>query len=207
MVWYKKRTIVGNTLCLRSLYQFREQLVRYFNNVEYDSLTDLRENSEARDSRTQINRTVNIVHAIILRSGVSTNLRYTPPAMIGGYIQDIDLVANVFNLSRYMIEPNNLLDVVDRSIGQYENDRLGSLFRTINPFFWLGRSIDFLVAIPFRLFSKVGISTKNFEESSAGKISKLVLYVVTLAASLLTILQILGYSDSFRLFLKDLVSN
>jgi hypothetical protein len=124
--------------------------------------------------------------------------------MIGGYRQDINLVTNVFNLHRYEIEPNNLLDFIDRSIGRYEHDRIYSILRTINPFYWLGRILDLIISLPFRFLQNAGIKTKKFEESIFGKVAKLILSLVTLVASSLTILKILDYLDPVKNFIEEL---
>lgn len=205
MVWYKKRTIIGNTYCLRKLDDFRNDLILYFNNIERSFGLEFIENSTGKQVRTKINRYVNEVHEIIITSGISTEVTYTPPPMIGGYRQNIDLVSNIFNFHMYQIEPNNLLDIVDRAIGRYESDRAQSIVRTLNPFFWFGRFLDILVSLPFRFFQRAGISTKAFEESFFGKIAKLILYLVSLAASFLTILQILGYLDPVKNFIESLI--
>jgi hypothetical protein len=165
VLWYKKRTIFGNLICQKKLYAFRSDLVTYFSNLEHDYASEIVENSTAKQIRSKINRSLSEAHDILAGSEISMNLTYTPPAMIGGYIQNIDLVANVFNLHRYMIEPNNLLDLVDRAIGVYESDQKLALVRTFNPLFWFVRLLDALVSIPFLFFQKAGLSTKKFEES------------------------------------------
>ncbi len=207
MIWYKKRTIFGNTYCLKKLSTFRNDLITYFNNIEYHGFgSEITENDDSRKMRVNLNRNINEIDEIINTSGISPYVTYTPPPMIGGYIQDINLVTNIFNIHRFEIEPSNLLDFIDRSIGRYEHDKISSILRTINPFFWFGRLLDFIVSLPFRFFQKAGINTKSFEESVLGRLAKLVLYLATLIASLLTILQILDLLDLVNEFINSIFS-
>jgi hypothetical protein len=48
MIWYKKRTIIGNTYCLNKLSDFRSDLITYFNNIKYQGFgSELSENKNA----------------------------------------------------------------------------------------------------------------------------------------------------------------
>lgn len=206
MKWYKKRTIFGNTYCLNMLYEFRENIITYFNNARYDDFDRaFHENETALNTRSKINETVHEVHDIILYSGISPVITYTPPPMIGGYRQEIDVLTNIFNMHRYEIGPNDLLDFIERSIGRYKSDKTNSIIRTINPFFWFGQFLDLIVSIPFRFLKKAGLSSKAIEESLIGKIAKFILYVASLFASVLTILQILGLLDKSINFIKRIL--
>lgn len=203
MTWYKKRTILGNRYCCNKLCDFRSDVIEYFNNVTYDRFNRyLAENEAASRMRPRINESLHEAHEIVVSTGVNPVLTYSPPPAIGGYRQNIDIFHNIFNMYRYEIEPNDLLDFIDRAIGRYESDRLNSIARTFNPFFWFGRFLDLIVSIPFRFLKKAGVSTKLIEDSVVGKLAKFILYIVTLVASILTILQLLGYLDSFNLFIK-----
>ncbi len=161
------------------------------------------EEPEAEKIRVKINRMMDEIHDIILHSGVNPSIRYTPSAMVGGYVQNIDLVQNIFNLHRFRITANNLLDFVDRSIGIYEGNRRPALLRAINPFFYLGLVFDLVARIPFVLIGRAGFNRQKVEESLAGRLVKGSIYIVTALASLLTVLQLLDYLDSFKLAVKN----
>lgn len=161
------------------------------------------EKPEAEEARVKINRMMDEAHDIILYSGVSPSIRYTPPAVVGGYIQNIDLVQNVFNLHRFQITANNLLDFIDRSIGIYESNKRPALLRAINPFFYLGLAFDLVARVPFVLIGRAGFNRKKVEESLAGRLVKGSIYIVTTLASLLTVLQLLDYLEAFKQVVKS----
>jgi len=140
-------------------------------------------------------------------------MTYTPPPVVGGYVQQVDLIINFFNLGNFGTGVKEVLDWIDRSIGVYENDKRRAFIRTFNPFFWLGLLVDYIVAIPFSLLAKAGFNRTKIEDSFIGRIAKFVLYVVTLLgallgiiASLLTIVQVLGYLDAVKSVLRKFFS-
>lgn len=69
------------------------------------------------------------------------------------------------------------------------------------------------MAIPFSLLAKAGFNRTKIEDSFIGRIAKFVLYVVALLASLLgiiasllTIVQVLGYLDALKEVLREVYS-
>jgi len=140
MTYYTKILPWENKRRLGRLAEFRALVIEYFNNSSAERMGVERiEEPEAEEARVKINRMMDEVHDIILYAGVKPWIRYIPPPAVGGYIQNIDLVQNIFNLHRFQIAPNNLLDFVDRAIGIYENNSGPAFRRAINPFF-LSRS-------------------------------------------------------------------
>jgi len=200
MVPFNKRTIIGNIYCQRQLIEFRNSVIDYFNNCEYgDYLTrDFSENDKARCLRSTLNRNLLSIQDIVYYADVTSHIIYTPPPIVGGYVQNINLISNIFHLYQYEIEPKYLLDFIDRAIGVYKNDQIKSLLRTFNLFFWIGILLDFIVSAPFKLLGRAGISTKEIEESNLGKIAKLILYITSLAAGVVSIAQPLGWLDHLK---------
>ena len=193
-----------NNRRLERLGEFRALVILYFNSSRAEWMVDERiEKPEAEEARVKINRMMDETHDIILYSGVNPSIRYTPPAAVGGYIQNIDLVQNVFNLHRFQITANNLLDFIDRSIGIYESNMRPALFRAINPFFYLGLAFDLVARAPFVLIGRAGFNRKKVEESLAGRMVKGSIYIITALASLLTVLQLLDYLQSFKQVAKN----
>jgi hypothetical protein len=143
-------------------------------------------------------------YRIIVSSGVNPILRYTPPAAIGGYIQDINVIANIFNLDNYTIPTESLFDFIDRSIGIYEKNHFPSMIRTINPFFWISEIVSFISNLPFRLIGYIGFDQQRVERSILGRIFKGILYFFTLLASILTVLQLLDLLKPFKSFVKNI---
>lgn len=206
MTPYKKILIWENKRRLKRVYEFRALLLQYFHHSRAESIVNERiEKPEAQEARVKINRMIDEIHDILLYSGAATSVRYTPPAAVGGYTQNIDLVQNVFHLDRFQISPTNLMDVIDRGIGIYETDRSAALLRTINPFFYLGVVLDWIVRVPFLLLGRAGFDQQKVEMSFVGRVIKGTIYIVTALASLLTVLQLLDYLESVKPMVKSIL--
>jgi hypothetical protein len=202
--YYRRILPWENNRRLDKLAEFRALVIQYFNNSRAEWMVDGRiEKPDAEETRVKINRMMDETHDIILCSGVNPSIRHIPPAVVGGYIQNIDLVQNVFNLNRFQITANNLLDFIDRSIGIYESNNRPALLRAINPFFYLGLALDLVARIPFVIIGRAGFNRQKVEESLAGRLVKESIYIVTALASLLTVLQLLDYLESFKQVVKN----
>ncbi len=165
------------------------------------------ESEEAITARVQINRSLNKCHSVVVLAGISTVITYTPPPAVGGYVQKLDIIINMFSLHNYQIPPSTLFDNLDRAIGVYEGDETSSVIRTFNPFYWFGLFLDLIVEIPFSFLSKSGFNSKAIRGSVFGKITTALIYMVTALASFLTILQLTGFLDSFNAFFKSIFFN
>lgn len=208
MKFYKKIPVWENNRRLNKLYEFRELILKYFNNSRYEWMADGRiEENDARKARVAINRSMDEVHDIVLCSGINPSITWTPPPAVGGYIQYIDLLQNVFNLHTFQVEPNNILDIIDRSIGIYESNRMASIIRAFNPIFYIGLIFDALVEIPFVFVGKLGLNREKAERSLIGKVVKGVLYLITVIAAFLTILQLLDLLEPVRHFINEVINS
>jgi len=204
MTYYTKILHWENSSRLNRLAEFRALVIEYFNNSRAEWMVDERiEQPKAEEARVKINRMMDGIHDIILYAGVNPSIRYTPPPAVGGYIQNIDLVQNIFNLHRFHIAPNNLLDFIDRAIGIYENNAGPAFRRTINPFFYVGLVFDLVARIPFVLIGRAGFNRQKAEESLVGRLIKGVIYIITALASLLTVLQLLDYLEPTKEVVKN----
>lgn len=190
------------------LQRFRELVISYFNDSKYSWQAEGRsESNNAKDARVQINRMLDDVHSTIRISGNSLVVEYTPPPAIGGYIQNIDILINMFKLHQFSIPNNEIIDITDRTIGIYTSNKTPSFIRTINPFFWLALFLDYLVEIPFSLLGKAGFNSKKIEDSTTGRVVKFFLYMVVVFASFLTILELTGYLNVFNVFIRRFISS
>lgn len=208
MTHYTKILPWENSSRLDRLTEFRALVCEYFNNSRAEWMVDNRiEQQKAEEARVKINRMMDGIHDIILYSGVNPSIRYTPPPVVGGYIQNIDLVKNIFNMHRFHIAPNNLLDFLDRAIGIYENNSRRAFLRAINPFFYLGLAFELVARIPFVLIGRAGFNRQKAEESMAGRLIKGVIYIITALASLLTVFQLLDYLEPVKEVVKNAFRN
>lgn len=198
---YNKIPTWENKHRLKLLTNFRELLNTYFNNVEfvrgYPSAEPI-ENKTAHGARVEINRVLGEVREVLHSAGISPVIQYTPPPMIGGYIQDIDIFLNMFNLRYYKIPHNKLFDFVDYAIGRYGRDSKRAWIRTFNPFYWIGCVFDYIAGLPFVLLGRIGFDSDKAESSIIGRCIKGLLYLIVVFAALLTILYYLGYLEQFK---------
>jgi hypothetical protein len=206
MTYYTKILPWSNKWRIDRLTEFRNLVVEYFNNSRAEWVASERiEERAAEDARVKINRMMDEAHDLILYSGVNPVIRYTPPAVVGGYIQSIDLIRNIFLLHRFNISPRSLLDNIDQAIGVYECNKRPALLRAINPFYYIGRGLDWVARMPFVLIGRAGFDQQRAEGSFAGRLIKGAVYIVTALASLLTVLQLLDYIEPVKAWAKGLV--
>lgn len=198
MSYYKKITIWENRNRTKLLIEFRSLVVTYFKNMHIKGFFfDVVENKKARQVRIEINMILDKIYSFILLAGVNPTMPYYPPPVVGGLARNIDMILNIFDLHRYQIKPQQLLNLIERSIGIYENDRLNALLRTVNPFFWLGLILDYIVSLPFKVIGKIGFNQEKIESSITGKIIKGIFYLITFLASFLAVLKYIGYLEKF----------
>ena len=195
---YKKIPIWENRKRAKLLIEFRDLVVTYFNNLKHSDFgLKVHENEEAKQVRIKINMGLYKIHFAMILAGVNPTIYYSPPPAIGGLAGNIDLIDNIFNLHRFQIGSQELLDVIERAIGIYENDRLNALFRTVNPLFWIGLILDYIVSLPFKVIGKMGFNQKKIESSITGRIIKSTLYSIMVLAAFLTVLEKINYLEKF----------
>ncbi|HCC68063.1 TPA: hypothetical protein DEP90_02560 [Patescibacteria group bacterium] len=185
---YKKISYFENRHRIKKLKKFKSLAIKYFKNTQKSFYNrECVENSIAQKTRSQINSISPHVNLIIRSSGIPTSIIYTPPPMIGGSQQEIDLFDNIFLLHQYDINKEQIFDIIEKSIGVYEYDKILSIIRTINPFFWINRILSYIANIPFEIFKSFGFEINS--ERPLFKILGFIFYLITVIASLIAILQ------------------
>ena len=208
MKYYTKILFWENNRRLDKLVEFRNLVIEYFNNSRADWMVDARiEEKTARDARVKINRVMDKTHDIILHSGINPTLTWTPPPAVGGYVRNVDLIQNIFNLHGFQIGADEVLDFIDRAIGIYESNHKSSLIRTFNPFFYIGLVFDAISELPFIAIGKLGFNRRKAESSVIGRLVKDVLYSITAVAALLTILQLLDFLEPVKQLAHELLGS
>ena len=219
-------TILENRNRLNILLEFRKLVVDYFN-LEFEppksepkselakALRAVRgednktEGQGQVEIRAKINLMLNKISDAMYSAGIRPVLYYSPPPMIGGLAGNIDLVQNIFNLHRFQIGCDELLDFIERTIGIYENDKTRAKIRVFNPFFWIGLIFDYIARLPIKLLGKLGFNQSKVEDSLFGKITKgliwFLLSISGIAVSILTITEKLGYLDKLKSIIKNLI--
>ncbi len=200
---YNEILVWENNRRLKRLNDFRIVVEKYFQQSSHHWMNRERtESPESEAVRATINRHLDEIHSILICAGVGVQIRYTPSATRGGYVQDIDILENIFNLHHFQIGANQLLDIIDRGIGVYETDHKPAVLRTINPIFYLQNILNWVVMIPFNLIGKVGFNQKKIENSMLGRLFKASIYIVTALASFLTVLQLIDLLDLVKALFK-----
>lgn len=203
---YKKIPIWENKRRLHLLVRFRALVVSYFKHTEKKWLeTELIEDKQARVFRMRINRLMEDAHVTVKLADLNPSTAYKLAPAAGGYVTNIDFIQDIFRIHRFQVSPTNTLDLIDRAIGIYQRDRLCALLRSVNPLFWLGLVVDYLIRFPFLVLSRLGLDPAKTEASVIGKIVKGCLSVIVASALILTVLEILGYGDWLRALSQRLI--
>ena len=179
---YRKITCYENSRRLRKLSEFREQAILYSSRGDYES-------EEVNRVRTKINLMMQEVSKIVFAAEIDTNIVRVPPPAIGGPNVNVEVISNIFLLSQLDIPINELINFLERSIGVYQSDLRKSLIRTFNPIWWIGG----IAHIPFKIMGAAGFNAMRAEQSIIGRLSKVVINLITLIAALLTIFYYLMY--------------
>ena len=203
---YAKILIWENNRRILKLGEFRKSIVAYFNNCDFSGYAlEPEENQKALDARREINVSLKEVFKITVAAGINPTITYTPPPAIGGYIRDVDLIHNIFNIRAYRLSPEMIIDVIDRAIGVYATNRRMAKVRIINPFYYLGVILDLITELPFILIGRLGFDRDKAESSSVGRIAKGIFQTVAFLAATFAVLYYLGYMDSVRGFIRALI--
>ena len=190
MTNYKQKTIFENRYCLSKLKQFETLVKEYFKNVKYHYRHNPPdENDKALEIRTKLNNQLHLFRQIVKEAGISyIFLKYRIP---------VDLIMNIFRLYQYRITDKELLDIIEQAIGVYTHDKSCAIMRTLNPLFWLNRLFGYIATIPFRILQQAGFDSVVIETSFLGKIIKLIIYLLSALASILTIYKFVTNTELF----------
>ena len=204
---YTKILVWENNKRLKKINEFRELVIAYFDNARANWNRDpIVSELTAPEARRRINESMQEVHSIILHAGMSPTVKWVPPAIIGGNVQNVNLIQDIFNLDGFFeIEPDHVLDLIDRSIGLYDSNRKWARVRVFNPLFYVGLVFDFVSDLPFVALGKLGFNHQKARSSRIGRLVKGVLYLITGFAAFLTILHFLEFLEPVKRFVHNLI--
>jgi len=135
---YKDISFWENRARLKLLTHFRSLVKTYFDNSILNMVSNIyNEKPEATDAKKAINLIMKNAYAIISHAEIKTYTASTPSVSVRGGGKNINLILNIFNLARNDIAPDIAIDYIDRAITVYKANRVASLIRIINPFFWM----------------------------------------------------------------------
>ncbi|MDE0092196.1 MAG: hypothetical protein OXN83_02790 [Oligoflexia bacterium] len=211
MTHFKRKTFFENRYSLNKLIEFRNLVVDYSKNLSYNpyfppTRRDLVENQKAINIRTEINKVIDSVRKILLEANIPVGIIYSFPPAAGGRITNLDLLLNIFNLKDYDVPLQQLIDIIDRGIGVYSDDKIWSIIRTFNPINYFMRLLEFIFNIPFNLLKNIGFDTQKIETNFIVKTIKFIYLCICSLVSFLTLLNLLGYLEKFKASFKYLMN-
>jgi len=181
---FKQITIWENRRRVKLLQEFRSLVTEYFENVTHGRLAGYVESDRAREIRPEINK--------LMRSTKEAvgGARLTPYAfdVRGGRQMRFDFFSDIFRLREYNATEQWPVDLIDRALGIYKDDKGRAKFRTFNPFWWAGRIFGWVARTPFLLASAAGFDTSKVEKSVIGRIIRLAVWVAGAAAAIVTLI-------------------
>ena len=199
---YENIPIWENSRRINLLSEFHKKVVSYFEEGSFNWMeTRHQEGSIAARVRPTINLSINEVNQIVNAAGVATTVTWTSPPVTGGFVREVDVLVNLFELSRFQIDPTYVTSTIERAIGVYTSNRMAAFLRTINPLWWLLKFSIWIARIPFRILGTAGFNTALVERSFFGRVFKLLVILASTIAALLTTLQLLGWLPVVKKFL------
>ena len=199
LVWENKRR-------LNKLIEFRNLVIAHFDNSHTEWNMDTRTTEiTPPEARRRINQSVQEVHSMIIQAGINPTVKWIPPAAIGGYVQNVNLILDIFTLDGFSeIERDHVVDMIDRAIGIYESNAKWARFRRFNPFYYIGLVFDFVSRLPFIALGKLGANQLGMEMSVFGRLIKEVLYWIQVAAALIAIHKYWDFWTPIKNFVREL---
>jgi hypothetical protein len=198
----KDLTFWQNRKRVEVLVEYRNSVVEYFNGYVPRGLNDPTLTSDARNARQRINRLHPNVTAFLRDAGIRCVITEFPAPAFGGFVKEFNIIDNIYDLRQLRVDPNRVLDFVERAIAVYEDDFGAARLRTFNPFFWIRKGLTAISAVPFAILENAGFHGKKLEDSFIGKLVKLLTELVALLtgmvgllAALFALLKSLGKQD------------
>lgn len=130
--------------------------------------------------RERINNKVGEIKNLAQQAGVIATVFYEPPPSVGGFAGNINMFDNIFLLDSHQLPRQNIIDVLDKAIGNYRYKAKLKRRRWLNPFFWIGE----VIRIPFHIIKWAGFDSKKIEYSIFGKIYKVMVGTAALVGAI-----------------------
>ena len=203
---YKQIFSWENKERIKYLENFKANVINYFSGIGHDDFGDSLENEIAKKERKEINKHIDKAHSYIIATGVPPGFTYYPAPITGRKAVYTDLVLNIFNLIAMQTGHRPLLDVIERAIAKYENDKKSAVLRTWFPIFWFALFIDWVTSLPFEFLGKFGFQQNKLETSKGGRIFKFLFSLFIYIEAFLNILRMTGYLPKLLIIMEKLTS-
>lgn len=173
---------------IHQLRRFEQQLRQYFALLDTNSPA---EQTARRDLRKKINESAYRIIDILQAAQVDPMHAHGKP---------LNLITHVFQLEQHGLHPQDVYDLLHRGIGVYQQNRFWAWVRSMNPFFYIWRLLDFLGGI---LFASMGVP-KNQRQGGIVKFMQgaltLIITLITVCSAGLSIADHLGYEPDISGF-------
>lgn len=161
MVHHKKKTIFGNIYSIKKLNKFRILIDDYFKMTKSSG-----DEKEITFHRAEINKMLLCIENIVSEANVSLYVLGFPgegyvPELGPSVGEKVSVLQYIFHLYMYHIPEQEVLDIIDKAIGVYSDDKITSIVRTLNPIFYSIRFLDFIFNTPFNLLKKLVLTHKK----------------------------------------------
>jgi len=157
MIPYNQLTIIRNRYRARELREFRKWVEVYFERSEPDGDDGVFDLEGARAARSHINRMLPRVLANVRAAGIEGPSARDVNTDPGRGLGRVDVLSRIFTARFGDGVDQEILDVLDMAIGVYDGDLGVAWIRTINPLYYSGRLLAFLMRGPKKFFSAIGL--------------------------------------------------
>lgn len=203
---YKQITFCENDERIKYLENFEAHVINYFDDIGRDGFGDLLENEIAKKERKEINKLIDKARSYIIATGISTRVINYPAPITERESHSVDLAFNIFNLIEINMSHEPLLDIIERAIAIYENDKKIAILRTYNPVFWIALFVDWIVSLPFEFLGKFGLQQDKLGASLGGNIYKFLFSLIIYVEAFLNILKMTGYFPKLLIIIEKIIS-
>jgi len=173
MPHYRRMTVFQNLDRTRMLVKFKKLIETYYANLDRGAFgLNAKENLIAKRTRSQLNlmleKVKGALHSVEIYPTAPQQIRRAAYEPSG----EIDLLENIFSLQQRKVEPQTLVDHVERAIGRYTGDRFSASLRTLNPLFWLSILLIYTARLPLFILGSLGLDRDRLEGSALGILFK-----------------------------------
>jgi len=158
-------------------------------------------------ARAEINKLLPSIKRYMKEANTYPIIEYTPSAMAGGrVIPNIDLLENMFRMSRIQMNWYDIMDSIQKTLGYYIEEIPRAIIRTLNPFQWLSRLIACIIRFLIRILLWVGFDElEDFESSHRDSIRKTA-RIITVFLTIISFLANISEITNFLLTIFELIS-
>jgi hypothetical protein len=201
-------TIFQNLERTRTLVKFKKLTEMYFANLDEGAFgLEITESVIAKRTRSQLNLMLEKAKRALLAAETYPTAPNERRKAVYETSGEVDLLENIFSLKQQKVDPQTLVDLVERAIGMYRDDRLSASLRTLNPLYWLSILINYTARLPFFILGSLGLDRDRLEGAALGKFLKGFFRVAVFVALLAGLIHYLGFLDPLRSRLQGIFAH